>query len=145
MQNQRLDLTGLAKPGETHGLTSTGPGLARLDAAGRVFGRFWNRTEQCFWFKPRPLAGYPDPLLTLGDGEEMESGKETKNGWLNTLFEVQQFTGFCNYYRRFIPQYSEQAQPVTRLTRKDEQFVWEAEQQLAFKAMVTAFTTSPVL
>jgi hypothetical protein len=32
-----------------------------------------------------------------------------------------------------------------RLTRKDEPFVWEAEQQLAFETMVTAFTTAPAL
>jgi len=32
---------------------------------GRVFGRFWNRTEPFIRSKPGPLAGYPDPLLTL--------------------------------------------------------------------------------
>ena len=69
----------------------------------------------------------------------------TKNGRLNNLFEVQQFLGFCNYYPRFISKYSEKAEPLTRLTKKDEQFVWEAEQQLAFEMMVTTFTTAPVL
>jgi len=59
--------------------------------------------------------------------------KTTANGRLNNLFEVQQFLGFCNYHRRFIPKYSEKAEPLTRLTRKDEPFVWEAEQQLAFE------------
>jgi hypothetical protein len=24
--------------------------------------------------------------------------KKTESGWLNNLFEVQQFLGFCNYY-----------------------------------------------
>jgi len=50
--------------------------------------------------------------------------KKTENGRLNNLFEVQQFLGFCNYYRRFIPKYSEKAEPLTRLTKKDEPFVW---------------------
>jgi hypothetical protein len=45
--------------------------------------------------------------------------KKTKNGWLNDLFEVKQFLGFCNYYRQVIPKYSEQAEPLTRLTKKD--------------------------
>jgi len=71
--------------------------------------------------------------------------KKTKNGRLNNLFEVQQFLGFCNYYRRFIPKYSKKAEPLTRLIKKDEPFIWEAEQQLAFEMMVTAFTTAPVL
>jgi len=71
--------------------------------------------------------------------------KETKNGRLNNLCEVQQFLGLCNYYRRFIPKYSEKAEPMTRLTKTDEPFVWEAEQRLAFEMMATAFTTAPVL
>jgi hypothetical protein len=31
------------------------------------------------------------------------------------------------------------------LTKKDEPFVWESEQQLAFETMITAYTTSPAL
>jgi hypothetical protein len=68
--------------------------------------------------------------------------KKTKNGRLNNLFEVQQFIGYCNYYQRFIAKYSEKAEPLTRLTKKDELFVWESEQQLAFETMITASTTA---
>ena len=71
--------------------------------------------------------------------------KKTANGRLNNLFEVQQFLGFCNYYPWLISKYSEKAEPQTRLTKKDEPFVWEAEQQLAFETMVEAFTTAPIL
>jgi len=71
--------------------------------------------------------------------------KKTQNGRLNNLFEVQQFLGFCNYYRRLISKYSEKAEPLTRLTKKDEPFVWGSEQQLAFETMVSAFTTAPAL
>jgi hypothetical protein len=71
--------------------------------------------------------------------------KKTENGQLNNLFEVQQFLGFCNYYQQYIPKYSEKAEPLTRPTKKDEPFVWESEQQLAFKTMVPAFTTAPAL
>jgi len=66
-QNQRLEPPGLAKSGETRGLTGTGPGLPRQESAGRVFGRFWNRTDPFLRSKHGPLACYPDPLLTLGD------------------------------------------------------------------------------
>jgi hypothetical protein len=67
-QNRRLEPTGLAKPGETCRLIGTGPGLARQESAGRVFGWFWNRTDPFLRSKPGPLAGYPDPLLTLVRG-----------------------------------------------------------------------------
>jgi hypothetical protein len=42
-----------------------GSGLASQEAAGQQCRRFWKRTELFFWSKPRLLAGYPDPLLTL--------------------------------------------------------------------------------
>jgi len=67
-QNRRLDPTGLAKPGETRGLMGTGPGLAHQESAGRGFGWVWNRTDQFLRSKPGPLAGHPDPLLTLPTG-----------------------------------------------------------------------------
>jgi len=40
-------------------------GWAPEEAPGRVFGRVWNRTKPFYQSKPGPLAGYPDPLLTL--------------------------------------------------------------------------------
>jgi len=55
---------GLPKPCKTCGLTGIGPGLARQDAGGRVFGRVRIRTELFLQSKTRPLAGYPDPFLT---------------------------------------------------------------------------------
>jgi len=59
---------GLAKPSETRRLTGTGRVLARQQSAGRLFGLIWLRTDQFLRPKPAPLAGYPDPLLTLHMG-----------------------------------------------------------------------------
>ena len=64
-QNQRFEPMGLAKPGETRGLTGIGPCLARQESSGRVFRLVWNRTHPFLQSKPGPLAGYPEPLLTL--------------------------------------------------------------------------------
>jgi hypothetical protein len=64
-QNWGLELTGLVRPGKSHRLTDTGPGLARQDLVDRVFGQFWNRTESFLPSKSGPLVGYPDPLLIL--------------------------------------------------------------------------------
>jgi hypothetical protein len=60
-----LELTGLAKPSQTHGLTGLGTGLAHQVPPGRVFGQFWNQIEPLFRLKPGLLLGYPDPLLIL--------------------------------------------------------------------------------
>jgi hypothetical protein len=45
--------------------------------------------------------------------------QKSKNGRLNDLFVVQQFLGCCLYDRPFIPKYSERAEHLTRLTKKD--------------------------
>ena len=46
---------------------------------------------------------------------------------------VRGFLGFCNYFRQFIDGYSRIAEPLTRLTRKDQPFHWTLECQHAFK------------
>jgi hypothetical protein len=71
--------------------------------------------------------------------------KKTAHGRLNNLFEVQQFLGFCNYYRRCIKGYSDVAEPLTRLTKTDLPFEWFEDQQKAFEEMVLRFTTAPTL
>ena len=38
--------------------------------------------------------------------------------------EVKQFLGLIDYYRKFIPQFSDLSRPLTRLTRHDAKFDW---------------------
>jgi hypothetical protein len=84
----------------------------------------------------------PDKLDTV---RNWSREKKTAKGRLNNLFEVQQFLGFCNYYRRFIKGYSDVAEPLTRLTTKDVPFELLEDQQKTFKEMVLKFTTAPTL
>ena len=58
---------------------------------------------------------------------------------------VQAFLGFCNFYRRFIHNYSTMARPLFDLTKKETPFLWGAAQESAFRALIHAFTTAPVL
>jgi len=64
-RNQRSELTGLVDHRETRWLPSKRTLSARQDAAGRVFGPVWNSADLFLQSKPRSLAGYQDPLLTL--------------------------------------------------------------------------------
>ena len=50
------------------------------------------------------------------------------------LKELQSFLGFCNFYRRFIKDYSKIAKPLNQLTGKEE-WKWGAEQQTAFDTL----------
>jgi hypothetical protein len=63
----------------------------------------------------------------------------------SSVADVRQFTGFANYFRKYIKAYSAMASPLTNLTRKSTAFVWGKEQQDAFQAVKYALTHSPVL
>ena len=51
------------------------------------------------------------------------------------LKELQSFLGLCNYYRRFIADYSKIAAPLTDLTHKDTPYQWTTHTELAFQLL----------
>jgi hypothetical protein len=59
--------------------------------------------------------------------------------------QVRSFLGFCNFYRTFILKFSDIAQPLNDLTRKNYQWHWETEQQNAFEELKCACSIEPVL
>jgi len=62
-----------------------------------------------------------------------------------TVKEVRSFLGFGNFYRRFIKGFSELAQPLNDLLKKDKKFGWTPNQQHAFETLKKRFTEEPVL
>jgi hypothetical protein len=59
--------------------------------------------------------------------------------------EVRAFLGLASFCRRLIPNFSEIARPMTKLTRKEQPFTWESIQQEAFQKMKDRLCTAPVL
>lgn len=59
--------------------------------------------------------------------------------------DIRSFLGLCNYFRRFVSNYSRLALPLTRLTREAIPWKWGNEQQEAFKALKQALVSPPVL
>ena len=55
------------------------------------------------------------------------------------------FLGFANFYRKFIPNYSNIVTPLTFLTKKDQPWIWGSLQQRAFDHLCQIFSTTPVL
>ena len=58
---------------------------------------------------------------------------------------VRALLGFCNFYRKFIPSFSNLVAPLTTLTRKDVIWTWGPDQQSAFATLLSLFQTAPVL
>lgn len=59
--------------------------------------------------------------------------------------EVRRFVAFCNYYRRFIPNFASYSVHLTKLTRKKEPFVWTENCEQAFQKLKTALLSPRIL
>lgn len=58
---------------------------------------------------------------------------------------VRSFLGLSGFYRRFIPQYSKIAEPLTRLTKKDSRFEWSDKANEAWLTIKQKLVDSPIL
>lgn len=58
---------------------------------------------------------------------------------------VQQFLGLANYYRRFVPNFSGLARPLTDLTSKNKDYQWNEEAQQSFQFLKDALCAAPIL
>ena len=58
---------------------------------------------------------------------------------------VGQFVGFVGYYRRFVKDFADLAEPLVALTRKGAPFVWTDQQQTAFEALKACLVRVPIL
>lgn len=78
----------------------------------------------------------PDP----GKVEKVKEFPKPKN-----VKDIKSFTGLCNYYRRFIPNFSKIMEPLTSLLRKNVTFKWESTQEESFEKMKELLTSEPLL
>ena len=62
-----------------------------------------------------------------------------------TVKQLQSFLGFVNYYRKFIPNFSEIASSLNKLMKKNTKYIWTNECQVAFETLKKAFISPSVL
>src|ERR1044072_7699625 len=60
-------------------------------------------------------------------------------------FEICIFLGLVGYYKKFIEGFSKLALPLTKLTRKGQVFVWDAECEKGFQELKRRLTSAPIL
>ena len=103
--------------------------------------------------KPKKCHFFCKEVLYLGhrvskDGiaTDPEKVKAVQDwGVPKNLTDVRSFLGLCSYYRRFIPQFSTIAKPLTRLTEKNQGFNWGDEQEEAWAVLKQKLLTAPIL
>ena len=62
-----------------------------------------------------------------------------------TVKAVRTLLGFCNFYHKFIPNFSNLVAPLTVLMCKDVAWTWGVDQQSAFSTLLSQFQTAPML
>jgi hypothetical protein len=97
-----------------------------------------------FWIKEVPFLGH----VVSPEGITVDPGK-VKEVWEwkppTSVSEVWSFLGLASYYRRFIPNFSKIAKPITELLKNGNKYVWSEACDEAFKHLKKLLTTSPVL
>jgi hypothetical protein len=61
------------------------------------------------------------------------------------VHQIRNFLGLAGYYRRFIPDFSRIAKPMTELLKKGVKFSWNEKCEEAFHTLRAHLTTAPVL
>ncbi|XP_052855619.1 uncharacterized protein LOC128264248 [Drosophila gunungcola] len=88
-----------------------------------------------------PFAfAYLDDIVVIGrtKREHLEKLQETTK-------QVHSFLGVASWYRRFVPNFTELAQPLYNLVKKGTKFKWTEEIEEATKNLKKALTDAPVL
>ncbi|QRV85329.1 Retrotransposable element Tf2 protein [Ceratobasidium sp. AG-Ba] len=87
-------------------------------------------------------------LIVSPEGIRVDPAKVVKAiNWSipSKVVQVQEFVGFCNFYRTFIRDYSRIAAPLFNLTRKNHPWEWTEECATAFEHLKEALRSAPVL
>jgi hypothetical protein len=64
---------------------------------------------------------------------------------LTSVHQIRSFLGLAGYYRRFIPDFSKIAKPMTELLKKEVKFHWDNKCEEAFHTLRKLLTTTLVL
>ena len=103
--------------------------------------------------QPKKCDLFRKELLYLGfiiSGEGVKPDPEKLRAIRNwpvpcNITDIRSFLGFCNYHRRFVPQYAEIAEPLVALTRGSQTFRWGTAQRRAFRTLKDALIAAPRL
>jgi hypothetical protein len=107
--------------------------------------RLYAKFSKCdFWLREIKFLGHTisqDGVLV--DPEKVQEVMDWKPP--TTVRHIRSFLGLAGYYRRFIPDFSRIAKPMTELLKKGVKYEWSQKCEDAFHALRHHLTTAPVL
>ena len=97
-----------------------------------------------FWLKEVPFLGH----VISENGISVDPSKiQDVLNWEapTSVPEIRSFLGLAGYYRRFVPDFSKIAKPMTELLKKGVKFNWNDKCDQAFLTLRKLLTSAPVL
>jgi hypothetical protein len=115
-----------------------------------ILQRLWDhqlyaKFSKCaFRLKEVPFLGH----IIYAEGIAVDPSKvQEVLDWksLRLVMQIHSFLGLAGYYRRFIPNFSKIAKPMTKLLEKEAKFKWSPQCEEAFLTLKKLLTTVHVL
>jgi hypothetical protein len=107
--------------------------------------RLYAKFSKCeFWLDTVKFLGH----TISGNGISVDPSKvQEVMDWKppTSVHQIRSFLGLASYYRRFIPNFSRIAKPMTELLKKGVKFSWDQKCEDAFHTLRDHLTTAPVL
>ncbi|KAL8131237.1 hypothetical protein AgCh_007237 [Apium graveolens] len=107
--------------------------------------KLYAKLSKCeFWLQKVQFLGH----IVSNEGIKVDPAKiEAITNWERprTPTEVRSFLGLAGYYGRFVQNFSRIAIPLTKLTRKNEKFIWNDKCEESFQELKRRLITTPVL
>jgi hypothetical protein len=103
------------------------------------------KLKKCSFFQPSvEFLGH----IISGEGVSMDSRKvDAIHKWPqpSDVGQLRSFLGLASYYRRFVDGFAHIAAPLNELLKKDAPWKWDSEHEGAYKGLIAALATAPVL
>jgi len=107
--------------------------------------KLYAKFSKCdFWLKEVQFLGHI--IFEAGISVDLNKIQDVLN-WKTpeSISEIRSFLGLAGYYRRFVPEFSKIARPMTELFKKGVKFVWDDKYEQAFQTLRNLLTLAPVL
>ena len=107
--------------------------------------KLYAKFSKCdFWLKKVQFLGH----IISDKGISVDPSKiQDVLNWKTpeSVSEIRSFLGLAGYYRRFVPDFSKIARPMTELLKKGVRFNWDDKCEQAFQTLRRLLTSAPVL
>jgi len=107
--------------------------------------KLYAKFSKCdFWLKEVQFLGHI--IFETGISVDPNKIQDVLN-WKSpeSVSEIRSFLGLAGYYRRFVPEFSKIARPMTELFKKGVKFIWDDKCEQAFQTLRKLLTSAPVL